>query len=77
MLVQLAISNSASKVYYQWLIVMCSLNRIRFIYKRYAPCRADRGGTRALAHLLAPQIQPHIQSKQKSQPSRPRQKDPN
>jgi hypothetical protein len=37
----------------------------RFIARRYAQCRADRVSTRALAHLLAPQIQPHIQSKQK------------
>jgi hypothetical protein len=32
---------------------------------------------RALAHLFASQIQPDIQSKQKSQPSHPRQKDIN
>src|SRR5688572_20218434 len=43
----------------------------RFIYKRYARCRADRVDTRALAHLPAPQIRPHIQSKQKSQPTFP------
>jgi hypothetical protein len=44
-------------------------------HKRYAQCRADKGGTRALAHLLAAPIQPHIQSKQKSQPFPPATKD--
>lgn len=44
--------------------------RLRKAAKRYAPCRADRVGTCALAHLLATQT-PAAHPKQAKEPTFP------